>query len=124
MNRPSGRRNAEATRNATIRCRLQRVEGIEVVVKREHAALASTAINHHCSIIAARSTRGFEVRREGVVAVDDSSKTGTDEVDGATHSTGNRAIPRATRRPVVRAVYCFGSLPADKLDKFLVPYGR
>jgi hypothetical protein len=37
MNRASGRRNAGATRNATIRRRLQRIEGIEIVVKRGHA---------------------------------------------------------------------------------------
>jgi hypothetical protein len=39
-----------------------------------------------------------------VVAVDNSSKTGTDEVDGATHITGSRAIYRATRRLVIGAV--------------------
>jgi hypothetical protein len=44
------------------------------------------------------------VRRERVAAVDDSSKIGADKVDGATRSTGNRAIRRATRRPVVRMV--------------------
>jgi hypothetical protein len=39
-----------------------------------------------------------------MVAVDDSSKIGAGKVDDATRSTGDRAIRRATRRPVVRTV--------------------
>jgi hypothetical protein len=46
MDRASGRRYAGAASNAPIGCRLQRLEGIEIVVEGEHADLASTAIDH------------------------------------------------------------------------------